>query len=81
MTGSGAPLECSTISTAPFEHHEEAEVAVAFGKENLARTDLSRMAPGGQRGQITGAEDGERDFLIAGHCVIPDNGAAPTLTI
>jgi hypothetical protein len=50
-----------------LEHDEEAEVPVALGEQHLALLDRSGMAPRGQRGQILGAENGKRDFLISGH--------------
>ena len=60
------------ISTDALEHHEEAEIAIAFGEEDLAGIDRPRMTPGAQRRQIPGAQGGERNVVIVGHADTPN---------
>jgi hypothetical protein len=50
-----------------LDHDEEAEVAVAFGEQDLAGADAAGMPAGGERGEVLGAQDGKGDFVIVGH--------------
>jgi hypothetical protein len=51
----------------PLDHDEEAEIAVAFGEQDLAGADGAGMPAGGERGEVLAAQDRKGDFVIVGH--------------